>query len=607
MKTKRLSRLQCLFWAPIAVVLEILGAANINITRGGKVSQSGRQLVRHLAAVFTTSVFLYTVLFFCLGRLIYGGPNTQGSVAVVLVVNFVFLVTVIIVAAVIYSAVKELSFRRGLHRVFGRERCPKCRKSLGWFRAARGFGACLRGLRECRHCGTIVDQARKRVAYPQDIKLGAAWKRLVVVAICVAVACTAGVVTGCSFWLGTGYLRLEMVKRAMKKDGYSLEMPTERLEKLEPTNAAYWLMQAEALGDMELSRKHYKFIQSFRDAAKRGELTAEQCSRGQKIVETHAKALFFLKQAAKQESVVWPLKRLEGTTFFELPSFVGYIMVGRLAAVQAILDARAGRSDSALAAIRNGLSASRAIAKNEDMVSLMVSTAVCRILLSAAETVLPVLPVARAQASWGELLEPGELKQQFVRSAVVESIPMVEMMKWESLNLWYGPDVPLPSVLMRTAALLMAPTLLWMVSSDRILLHDHVNLSLKPYWQAKSEYARLATKARWYEWMFGSSYPSSYWKIYQNITRTVARLHLARAAIAIQRYHEETGRWPKHLRDCYPSQSGKYVDIFNGDWLRITAAGKGVKVYSVGPDEMDDGGETFNRKTRKGDLVWNLR
>ncbi len=430
--------------------------------------------------------------------------------------------------------------------------------------------------------------------------------RLGVAAMCSILAFSSGVVTGCGFWLGAGYLRLEMVRRAMAKDGYSLALPPERLKEPEPTNAVYWLTRAKKLVDKNL-RKQYEFIQSFRDAAKRGELTEEQCSRGREIVETHAQALNFLKQAAKQKSVVWPLKRLEGTTFFEVPRFAGYITVGRLAAIQAILDARDGRSDGALAALGSGLAASRAIAKSEDMISLIVSTGMYRILLSAAETVLPALPASQVQVLWADLLEPEKLTQQYVRSAVVESIPMVELMKWESLDLWYGPDGPKPSLWTRAATLLTAPTYLWMVSSDRISLHARLNLFLKPYWEAKPRLARVETRARWRARIFGSNYPPTYWQFYQKIMQVAARMHLARAAIAVQRYHEESGRWPQHLRECRPSKSGKYIDVFTGDWLKITPAGKGVKVYSVGPDGVDDGGEPFDRKTQKGDLVWGLR
>lgn len=623
MKVKRHTRLQGLFWAPVALALEFLGAASVNVARGRRVSLSGRPLARHLAAVFTTGAFLYSCLFLYAERLIavvfalfglhYDGltlnaraPYMVDSLGSALLVDCIFLAIVAMVAAVIYSAVKELSFKRGLHRVFGRGRCPKCKKRLGWFRALSGLGACLQGLSECRHCGTIIDRTGKRAIYPREINLGAVRMRLGVVAICVVVAFSSGVVAGWGFWLGAGYLRLEMVKRAMAKDGYSLALPPEQLKEPEPTNAVYWLARAEKLVDKNLGSQ-YEFILSFRDAAKRGELTEEQCSRGREIVETHAQALNFLKQAAKQKIVVWPLKRLAGTPFSEVQSFAGYIVVGRLAAMQAILDAREGRSDGALAAVGSGLAATRAIAKSEDTIARMASNGIYRILLNGVETVLPDVPAARAQVLWADLLEPDELKRQYVRSAVFESIAMVELMKWESLDQWYVAAGQKASLWTWAASLLTAPQVLWMVSSDLISIHARLNLFLKPYWEAKPALARVERMARLRAWIFGSNYPPTYFRAYQSVMRLVARMHLARAAIAVQQCREESGHWPQHLRECRPSKSGKYVDVFTGDWLKIIPAGTGAKVYSVGPDGVDNGGEPFDRKTHKGDLVWGLK
>jgi len=113
-KVKGLTRLQRLFWTPVALVLGFLGAASVSVARGRRVSLDGRRLARHLMALLAIGAFLYISLFLWPGRLLYALSYTQGSILLPLIVNFLFLAMVAIVALVIYGAIKELSFKRGL-------------------------------------------------------------------------------------------------------------------------------------------------------------------------------------------------------------------------------------------------------------------------------------------------------------------------------------------------------------------------------------------------------------------------------------------------------------------------------------------------------------
>src|SRR5207245_3291168 len=83
------------------------------------------------------------------------------------------------------------------------------------------------------------------------------------------------------------------------------------------------------------------------------------------------------------------------------------------------------------------------------------------------------------------------------------------------------------------------------------------------------------------------------------VPETVARalsikagLRCAATAIALERYRQRTGRWPAFLeevpKDLLPAIP---LDPFDGKPLKYVHRDGGVTVYSIGPAELDNGGE----------------
>jgi len=74
--------------------------------------------------------------------------------------------------------------------------------------------------------------------------------------------------------------------------------------------------------------------------------------------------------------------------------------------------------------------------------------------------------------------------------------------------------------------------------------------------------------------------------------RAIARLRIARVALAIQRYRLATGNLPDTLADLVPIYLDAVPeDPFDGRTLRFEKLETGFVVYSVGEDRMDDGGK----------------
>ena len=71
-----------------------------------------------------------------------------------------------------------------------------------------------------------------------------------------------------------------------------------------------------------------------------------------------------------------------------------------------------------------------------------------------------------------------------------------------------------------------------------------------------------------------------------------ARLRCARAGLALERFRLKRGQWPQDLADLVPELLRDIpVDPFDEQPLRYARTDRGVVVYSVGEDEVDDGGD----------------
>jgi len=98
-------------------------------------------------------------------------------------------------------------------------------------------------------------------------------------------------------------------------------------------------------------------------------------------------------------------------------------------------------------------------------------------------------------------------------------------------------------------------------------------------------------------------------KVARATRRGHADLRCAATALAVEQYRLEHGRWPETLTALGPTYLRAVpVDPFDGAPLRFRHDKEGVVVYSVGPDDQDDGGdfETLNTHKQGTDLGFRL-
>lgn len=89
---------------------------------------------------------------------------------------------------------------------------------------------------------------------------------------------------------------------------------------------------------------------------------------------------------------------------------------------------------------------------------------------------------------------------------------------------------------------------------------------------------------------------------YQIEIRHVADRRVAHTALAVERYRLAQGKLPQTLNELVPAYLDAVpVDPFDGQALRYKLLAKGYVVYSVGEDEIDDGGAERQKDKRRQD------
>lgn len=99
-------------------------------------------------------------------------------------------------------------------------------------------------------------------------------------------------------------------------------------------------------------------------------------------------------------------------------------------------------------------------------------------------------------------------------------------------------------------------------------------------------------------------------RIFESSLRTKAQLNVAVMAIAVERYRLKNGRWPASFAELPKDVPTDFqLDPFDGQPLRYRKRHDGVTVYSIGLDEVDDGGTMtpgVSPNTKGQDLCFRL-
>ena len=99
-------------------------------------------------------------------------------------------------------------------------------------------------------------------------------------------------------------------------------------------------------------------------------------------------------------------------------------------------------------------------------------------------------------------------------------------------------------------------------------------------------------------------------QVEEAVDREAARRAALRLTLAAQRYRRQHGDWPAKLEDLVPD----FIDTLpadpfgkSGESLRLKRDGDELLIYSLGLNEVDDGGTLDERDTRRSDEGFRLK
>jgi hypothetical protein len=285
--------------------------------------------------------------------------------------------------------------------------------------------------------------------------------------------------------------------------------------------------------------------------------------------------------------------------------------------LDAIAAAHDGRAGDGLRAARATLGVARAIGDEPSPISQLVRTACAAVACRTAERVLGLTEPSGGLADLqAELLREAEVPRLHISFRAERAFTHQMYRQMESGNFTGAGAAGVPGagggLQERISAWAMRSNLLDNHIASLDLLTAHVEAGKQPFdrqWAAIKAVQGPADGDPRY--VFTNLLTASVRRIAEAGLRSRGDLLAAAAAIACERYRQRTGRWPDTLdaipKDLLPAVP---IDPFTGTPLRFLRLEDGILVYTVGPDETDDGGavaedpESGRKQTDFGLRLW---
>ena len=315
----------------------------------------------------------------------------------------------------------------------------------------------------------------------------------------------------------------------------------------------------------------------------------EQC------VEANREALELMHSASEIRDCRFVMRPLSATDLTRPSQYQPRLRQGtRLLSYEALVYAEQGDGSRAIGSLRSSLAGGRHLAGKTSMTDFALSIGLDTLTLDALERVMSLIPIPENDAL--------EMQGDLVTAEVPEAL--ARMIDSEvCLGAWYTHQ---PRIV-RARDLGGSPSG-WQLQdmsgvSDLDLatylgfLSDALAVAPRPFPERIRAMRELDLVRRFeavpkmYRLTRGLMPNLAY--ITEQDGKHVARLRAARAALAVERYRRTRGPLPETLSDLVPDfLDAVPQDPFDGEPLRYKRLDVGYVVYSVGPNEADDGGRT---------------
>lgn len=403
------------------------------------------------------------------------------------------------------------------------------------------------------------------------------------------------------FWNAVGGLVLAGVTEEARQAGYAVEMPSPQPKIADENNAAFWYKRINAvpsLAKIEQREPDNKLILEFIGKALNGKAGPKDYANARELVARHGDGLKLAERAASSGGMNWEIDWNHDPIWeMPIPQYFGVVMMGRILAVRAILEARDGNSRQAVESVRLGLVMSRALGDQDHLIGTLCQMLISKSVLDAASIVLRAAPLSLVLKQWQPLLNPESVEKSFWAAMGYENFAQA---LWFSHIGWW--DVVFGKYRQLREGSLACLSYYWpflkLDISSSLRANIAINDSMKlPYPKIRENYRQAFENSLRTRWILAQVAAPEYTKIHGRMLIAMTTLRLARAALAAKQFKEQKNRWP---------DSSQEEDPFAAAPFKLLKRGGGLVIYSVGPDGADDRGEAFDAEKLNGDLSWRL-
>ena len=264
----------------------------------------------------------------------------------------------------------------------------------------------------------------------------------------------------------------------------------------------------------------------------------------------------------------------------------------RMLSAEALMYAERGDGARAMASVRSSLAIGRFLSGEPTMLDLLVHVAADAITIDALERVMSLIPIPEEDAvNLQDALAGNEVPDQLARCLAGEIFFQHWFFTRPLSERASGLGIARPYVLLLDATGLSDIDFATCLG----LMREIVGVAEKPHPDRLRAMRAFDLDNRI------ESLPNSYMmtrrlmptcvRATEEDAKDAARLRAARVALAVERYRRTRGPLPETLSDLVPDfLDAVPQDPFDGEPLRYKRLEVGYVVYSVGPNEADDGG-----------------